>query len=754
MKFSYNWLRELTGTTASPQELGRLITMKTAECEGTEEHAPLLAQAVLARVLTAEPIPDSHNRKALIDAGPLGQRTVVCGAQNCRAGMTTVYLPIAKKTINGVESDGMLASGQDLGINRDHSGILEGASFDLKPDWIIEIDNKSLTHRPDLWGHYGMAREVAAITGSTLKDPVKQLHAAGEPPVKIEIPDPALCPRYSALVFENVTVQPSPLWLQYRLESIGLNSINNIVDVTNLISAELAQPTHAFDADKLQGDTIWARPARDGEKILALNGETYDLNPSNLVIADASGPIAIAGVMGGGESAVSASTRRIVFESANFHAASVRKTSSALKLRTDASMRFEKSQDPENTVRALARAAALLEEVSPGVRIAGGIADAYTPKPPAPAIEMSLGWLNRKLGVELAAEGVCGILTSLGFTVALYGDLFRVGVPSWRATKDISIADDLVEEVGRMIGYDSITPRPPALAAAVPPNNAQRSFHHGLRDLMTAQGYTEVYNYSFISDATAAEFGLDPAALLRLTNPIAEDQNLMRSTLIPGIVRNLRENAKHLDTFRLFEIGHEIHKKQEGLPDEIPHLVAAIYSKSGDGSAGLFELKRTLESLLPGAQVRATGAKSYEHPARTAEVAGLGRLFEVHPSVMENGRAAILDIDLAALFAKTPKDKRYTPIRRFPTSAFDLSVVATIRTPVGQIEEHLRSAGDMVALEFLRQYSGPPLADGTKSVSFRVTLGAADRTLSSDEITASREAIIEKMKRRGYELRV
>ena len=258
----------------------RLITLKTAECEGVEEVGALLAQACEARVVTVEPI--GKNVKAVVATESYGIKTVVCGAPNCRPGLKTVYAPLGKKTIEGVESDGMLCSASELGINRDHAGIVELAErMDLKPDWIIEVDNNSLTHRPDLWGHYGMAREVAAITGKRLVDPVRETLLLN-PQIKVTIEDYDLCPRYSALVFENVTVQPSPLWLQYRLEAIGLNPISNIVDVTNFVMAELSQPMHAFDADKLHGGQIIVRKAHPGEKMAALNGEAYELDPSNL----------------------------------------------------------------------------------------------------------------------------------------------------------------------------------------------------------------------------------------------------------------------------------------------------------------------------------------------------------------------------------------------------------------------------------------------------------------------------------------
>src|SRR5581483_4028412 len=291
----------------------------------------------------------------------------------------------------------------------------------------------------------------------------------GEPVIDVQIGDHALCGRYSALVFENVQVGPSPLWLQSRLGSIGFNPINNIVDVTNYILAELPQPMHAFDGDKLTGRRIFVRTARPEERLRALNGETYTLTESDLVIADASGPVALAGVIGGADSAISQTTTRIVLESANFQASSVRLTSGRHKLRTDASMRFEKSLDPENTIRGLARAVELLREVCPGIRVIGGVSDSRVPPLPIRPILLPIRSVVQKLGKDVAQQKVCEILHSLGFTASeTSAGLLTVTVPTWRATKDISLKDDLVEEIGRMIGYDEITPAAPLVASSVP----------------------------------------------------------------------------------------------------------------------------------------------------------------------------------------------------------------------------------------------------------------------------------------------
>jgi phenylalanyl-tRNA synthetase beta chain len=771
------------GLAVEPRDLQRLITMKTAECEGIEPAGAHFAKVIAARVLSAEPLPKGKNKLVRIDAGHGKTETVVCGAPNVRPGLIAAWVPpgtvLGEKTIGsvvieGVESEGMLASAAELGINRDHLGLLEldglmpGEPLPrLGPDWIIEIDNKSLTHRPDLWGHYGMAREVAAITGGTLVDPARMdLLPVGSAGIGVEIEDYGLCPRYSALVFDRVAVLPSPLWLQARLESIGLNPINNIVDVTNYVLAELPQPMHAFDADKLTGGTIFVRRARAGESIRALNGETYDLEPADLVIADASGPIAIAGVIGGADTAISATTTRIVLESANFHAASVRLTSARRKLRTDASIRFEKALDPENTIRGIAHAMELFREVSPAIEIVGGVADRRGPAVPGAPIALPVNAVVRKLGKQVSQETIARILTALGFGVSdTAPGLLTVTVPTWRATKDISLKDDLVEEVGRMVGYDEITPAAPVVACAVPPSNPMRMYLRWVRAQLAAQGFTEVYNYSFANEADAKRFSLDIEKHLAIQNPIAADLTHMRSSLLPGLFKNIVSNVRNFREFRTFEIGNEIHPRSAPeLPDEIVHAAAAIYNARGD-EQDFFELKRAVECVFPGARVAACKPPPYGHPARTAEIfwreAPIGRIFELHPSLLRDegidGRAFLFDVDLQrAQQLAAAQVTKYKPVRKYPTSGFDLSVVAGAKLPVADIERELiQLAGSALAsIEFVRQYSGPPLPEGKKSVSYHLEVGALDHTLEAEEATAIRNRIIEGMQKSGFELRV
>ena len=783
MKFSYLWLRELVpDLSVEPAELQRLITMKTAECEGIEAVGAHFASVRAVRVLAVESLAKGKNKRVNIDTGEGRQASVICGATNVRQGMMAAWIPpgtilgaktIGSVIIDGIESQGMLASGAELGINRDHSGLLElpgtltpGQSLkELAPDWIIEIDNKSLTHRPDLWGHVGMAREVAAIAGKSLLDPVEiDLLPTGDTPLHVEIADLSLCPRYSALIFENVEVGPSPLWLQARLEELGFNPINNIVDVTNYILAELPQPMHAFDADKLTGG-IYIRLARTGESLQALNGETYSLHPSDLVIADANGPVALAGLIGGAGSAISAGTRRIVLESANFQAAGVRLTSARHKLRTDASVRFEKSLDSENTVRGLARAIALLREMCPGARIVGGMADQRGPLHETKPISLPVSFVVRKLGKQVSEQQVTGILRALGFAVsqASEGEL-TVRTPTWRATKDISLKDDLVEEVGRMIGYGEIQPAPPLVASVVPPQSAMRTYLRGVRSELAAQGFTETYNYSFITAADAARFHFDAKNLLGVLNPIASELSHLRPSLLPGLFKNIVSNVRHFGEFRIFEIGSEIHPAvQSGLPEEIPHVAAVLYDSHSEAE-NFFELKRVAECLFPAARLGATEARCYEHPMRTAEIIWhdlvIGRLFELHPALLTaegiEGRAVLFDVDLpSAQKVASSFQRKYAPPRKYPTSGFDLSVVTTTKTPVYQVEQHLSglTGKHLVSLEFVRQYDGPPLLDGQKSVSYHLEIGAPDHTLTSEEAAEIRDRIVTGMRSAGFEIR-
>lgn len=419
-------------------------------------------------------------------------------------------------------------------------------------------------------------------------------------------------------------------------------------------------------------------------------------------------------------------------------------------------MRFEKAQDPENTLRAIARATELFELVCPDMKPVGGVADVRAARQPQPVIVLDLNWLERKLGRAVAKTEVIGILSRLAFEVVDLGAALEVKVPTWRATKDISIPDDLVEEVGRTLGYSTIPPQAPAMPVAPPPVNLERRFHNRLRWAATQQGFHEIYNYSFVSTDQAARLGVPVEAHVRVLNPISVEQSLLRTTLLHGALKNFEDNRKQFDQFRFFEIGKEIHKQPEGLPLESPHLVAGIYAGSGDGAAGLEELRRLAQCFARGVEFRPVAAvRAFEHPQRVAEAVAnsvvLGRLFEFHPDWVE-GRAAVLDLDLKALEPFANQAIQYSPVRRFPASEFDLSVVAEARAHTGDVLLVLRKAAGVTveSIAYLREFVLP---DARRSLSFRITVARRDRTLTQEEINAERAHLIVALEAAGYSLR-
>ena len=475
------------------------------------------------------------------------------------------------------------------------------------------------------------------------------------------------------------------------------------------------------------------------------------------------GAIALAGVIGGGDSAISEKTTRVVLESANFQASSIRKTSSAIKLRTDASMRFEKAQDPVNTVRGLARAVELLREISPGIRLVGGVADQKRDdrRRRRRSSCRSTGW-----SASWAAQ------IDAGRGARAFWSAWHSASPSRRRGVFSVTVPSLARDQGRLDQGRPGGRGRAAWSATIPSRRRRRWCPPPCRPaIRSAASSTRCAIFSwtraspkstttrFLSEEAVRAFGFDPAAHVRVPNPIASDQALMRTSLLPGIWKNVTENAKHRESFRLFEIGREIHRRGRGS--------AGRNSAPGGGAlrpaamaAGLFELKRVAECLMPGAQTVPVEARAYEHPARAAEIqwkgAVAGRLFELHPRFVETGRAAILDLDLRLVESLSGGRAKYTPIRRYPSSAFDLSVIAPLREHAGKLEAAIAGfAGPLLeSIQFVRQYAGPPLAEGTKSVSFRVTVGSPERTLSSEEIAAIRATIIEGMRELGYELRV
>ncbi len=567
-----------------------------------------------------------------------------------------------------------------------------------------------------------------------------------------------------AVAVDGVTVGPSPAWLRNRLTSCGVRSINNVVDITNYVMLELGQPMHAFDADVL-GSEIVVRRAKKGETIACLDEQTYELDEDMLLITDGKKSLAIAGVMGGMGSGVSDATTRVVFESANFNPVSVRKTSTKLGLRSESSARFEKSLDPENCDVALRRAVELLQELCPAARVASPVVDAY-PNPPKPVvIPMAAEEVGAKLGANIPASDVADILTRLGFSIhsSAPSAHLNITIPTWRATKDISIKEDLIEEVARIWGYDRIAAALPAFTIAPPAQDPARLFARRARHALAALGATEAYRYAFVAPETLSMLGFDPAEHLKLANPLAADRPYLAQSLVPNLFDTVAINHRTFPSVSVFEIDRVFFGAAEGeedgssfatasedkhgnkLPAQPYHLGVA-YSAQGDESP-IVELRRQVESVLQDAGLNVTFCPMAEpvdwmHPTRSADILVDGKkygiLAEATPEVAAalgiDRRVAIAELNLSMLASLPSRLPAFASVPQFPDAKRDLAFVVDDATAYGEIERALRSASTLlVAIDLFDVYRGKGVGEGKKSVAVHLTLRADDHTLASIE---------------------
>jgi phenylalanyl-tRNA synthetase beta chain len=803
MQISLNWLADFVDVAGvSPKELGDKLTLATAEVEGVATSGGDWPGVVTAKILEIWQHPEADRiRMTRVTTGDGEPLQVVCGAPNIEVGMIVplatigAVLPgdftIKKSKIRGQESFGMLCSAKELALAEESDGILVlPADTPLgqplgqalgKQDTIYEIDNKSLTHRPDCWGHYGLAREVAAI----IKQPLKPLPLAdlGAPVAELDgwtvtIEDATLAPRYSAALIDNVTVRPSPAWLQDRLTAVGSRPINLIVDLTNYVMLTVGEPIHAFDRATLTGKTISVRSAKPGEKLITLDGKERELTPETLVIADGAGPVALAGIMGGEATEVKEGTTSLLIEAANFQPRVIRQAAQRLALRTDAAARFEKSLDPAWTHDALALFWALLKQEVPEARLVGTWLDAW-PAPPQPTtITLSTDYVRARLGIALGDELITDILRRLQFDVRPVDGSphqYTVGVPSFRATKDVSIADDLVEEVGRVYGYDNIPPHAPSVAVEPVPEEPELVLARQLRSrLSIGLGFSEVYTYAFVDPQDLIKLGMDPERSLQVRNPVAENQDRLRRSLLPNLLNVARDNWRHRTRFGLYELGTVFLKDDPtapGLPTEEDHMMLVVADKQSPKGELFFQAKGAIEQAvgdLQLANVTISAATpdtlpAWAHPGRAALVRQgdneLGVIFELHPKVAADwdlpGALAVGVLYLPDLLqAKRAKQVFQAP-PTYPQSPFDISLLVPQREPVAKVEQAIRQAERKMIQDvaLFDIYEGKNLPDGQKSVSYTVTFGASDHTLSPEEIQKLQERLIKSMEARGYAAR-
>jgi len=800
MKASLSWLKKYTDIDKDADALADALTMLGLEVEAVSDRYDFLNTVIVGRVNSVTPHPNADRLKLCqVDIGDQ-VLSVVCGAPNAAEGMLCAcVLPgttlpdktvVQQGVIRGEPSQAMLCSKRELGLGDDHKGIWElnpgltmGASLkealDLA-DPVLEID---LTpNRPDCLSMIGVAREIAAMDQNRVRLPIIKLPKTSLLPGSIKeltsvtIEDPDLCPRYVARLVFDIRVAPSPFWLQDRLRSVGLNPINNIVDITNFVMLETGQPLHAFDYDRLAENRIVVRRAQQNETFTTLDSKNKVLNDDMLLICDGEKAVAIGGVMGGLNSEIEDDTTRVLIESACFNPVSIRKTSKKLGINTDASHRFERGVDPNGPVFAANRAAQLMAELGNG-QLIKGIVDEYPAPMTSKLIRLNVDAANQRLGIRLNAAQITEYLESIEFKVKdVDANTLKVMPPSFRV--DVSRFEDLTEEIARLRGYNTIATTFPLIPGECRQLNPAIALRNRIKDLLNGFGFSEAITYSFIGDSSYERLRLEPDDPKRkavgLLNPISEEQNVMRTTLIPGLLGAMQHNLSQQNkNLRLFEIGSVFMDadNNDGLPDEVEILAGLHTGVRMDHNwctpaldCDFYDIKGALEALfnhLGAENVKFTHQPSeqcrYVRPGHTARILikdeVIGQVGEVHPEVLRNydlkQTAFIFEIDVHRLTPHLPETAVFQPIAKFPAIARDITLIVGRETEAGDLLKTVADTGeDLVEnVLLLDVFTGAPIQENQKSVSFRIIYRAADKTLEDETINQLHGKIADKLRR-------
>ena len=810
MLIPLSWLKKYVPISVLPQKLAERLTMAGTEIGGIEEIGSAWEKdkVVVGHVLSIESHPNADRLKVpTLDLGNGETATVVCGGPNLAVGQKIAFAkegaillsnrsgklePLKAATIRGVLSAGMVCSKMELGLGEDHDGILvldEDAVVgtplvDYLGDVILDID--VTPNRPDCLSLLGIAREVAAITGESVTEPDLSFVEDGQPiteRVTVEIADPELCHRYTAGLITGITVRPSPEWLQKALGAAGLNPINNIVDVTNFVMLEYGQPLHAFDFDTLKDGTVVVRQARSDEKLTALDGRMHTLRPPMLVIADSTEAIALAGVIGGMSTSVTERTKNVLLESASFDRTNTYRTRKTIGDGTDASYRFERGVQPALAPKALRRAMGLILEIAGGT-VATGIVDVYPGREPEQTMRLSGDRIRQVIGVDLSMDEVGQALDSLGFR-CIQGGASKANevilkIPYWRS--DIVIEDDLIEEVARIIGYDSI---PTAMMATpIPHHDPQplRELKECMRDALAACGMTEVITYP-LTDRESLEVvgGLsDKASPLEIANPMNSEERLLRTSLRASVLRTLRHNRRISQTvgLKLFESGRvflpnaEVNKRE--LPHEKEQVVGVMSGRrhpvswlAADGQMDFFDAKGVLQSMFALIGVQVAYEPSIDtamHPGKTALLTSagveIGIVGEVHPQVLEKfdleeSLVAMFEIDLESLLIAVERGSDgYSGASRFPESERDLALIVDADVRSAHIQTIIRRHKLVKASTPFDVYSGKGIPEGKRSIAYRIIFQSDRSTLTAEMVDRAQGDILRQLERQlGAELR-
>jgi len=635
-----------------------------------------------------------------------------------------------------------------------------------REDFVLDIDIKP-SRASDCLSHLGVVREIAAITKLQYKEPLSKFKAVKELKskdfIKVEVKDKNTCLRYTARAIADVKVGPSPKWLKDRLITCGLRPINNIVDIANYVMLETGQPLHAFDGDKLEGKKIIVRFAKDREKIITLDEQKFDLDSDILVIADEKKPVAIAGIKGGKLPEIDKKTKVVVLESANFDPQTVRKGSQKLNLRTDASLRFEHGIDPNLTEFAINRAAFLIQKIAKG-KVAQGLVDVYPKKVIPKIIRLNLDYVESLLGIKISGKEIKNILTRLGFGVKnLKLKILEVVAPTRRL--DISIPEDLIEEIGRIHGYDKIPSFFPTSSLILPQKNLKIFWENMVKNIMKEAGFVEVYNYSFFGKREADLFGCKEKELIEVENPLSQEYRYLRTSLIPNLLKNIEKNFRQFQKIKIFELGRifkapSMEKRQLSgllLGGEFHHLkgiIDSLLEKLGISGAWYDEYQPTPED-----------SKQFVwHPKKCAEIKigseEVGFLGEISPKILNSlaikERVVLFDIDFEKLSELASEEHEYRPLSKFPSAIRDIAVLVPRNVKIAQVLNEIYGVGRKLIrdVDLFDIYEGEELPQGKKNLAFHIIYQAEDRTLSPKEIDELQNKIIKNLENEpGWQVR-
>ena len=660
----------------------------------------------------------------------------------------------------------------------------------VKNDWVLDIDvfpNRG----PDCFSHIGVAREISAITGYPLlvtgydlkedkKPSTRAELGAGPVPhrpallerggagagirardfLKVEVREKTACPRYTVRVISGVKVSPSPKWIKDKLEVCGLQSINNIVDIANFVMLETGQPLHAFDLEKLTDRKIIVRFAKERERIVTLDEKNYELDSEILVIADSRRPVAIAGIKGGIMPKIDEKTKIVVLESANFNPRIIRQGSQKLGLRTDASLRFEHGIDPNLTELAINRVAFLIQKVSGG-KIAKGLIDFYPKRSLPKEIELDLDYLKKLLGLEIPKKEIKSILENLEIKVKEAHPLANkilVQIPTFRL--DINLPEDLIEEIGRIYGFQKIPPSPPLVSLIPPGKNLDRFWEDFVKDILKEAGFSEVYNYSFVSEQMAKIFSYHSKDLIEIENPVSSEQKYLRPNLIPNLLKNVKDNKKKFEEIKVFELGKIFKKDLAGKISEKKALTGLIFKK--EKAETFYELKGVCDLLFEKMGISNFWYDSYKatpdeskislwHPKKCAEIKvdhqEIGFLGEISPKILGNlgiENVVVFDFDFEKLQKLASEEHEFRPLSKYPAAIRDLAILVPSETRVEEVLNKIEVAGGSLIrdVDLFDIYEGEELPEGKKNLAFHIIYQAEDRTLSSKEIDQMQQKII------------